>query len=63
MEKTYHKIREIRLSHGLKANYVAQKMGISLPTLYHYEQGKKKPTLEFCVKLAKLYGVSITEFV
>lgn len=56
------KMKAIREQSGLKAQDVAAKLGVTRTTLWHYEAGKRKPTFEMMVKLAKIYGVSVADF-
>lgn len=57
------KMRELRLKSGLKAKVIAERLGICRRTFYCYEKGEYPIPFEVCVKLAKMYGVSILEFV
>lgn len=57
------KLKEFRLKSGLKIWVIVKRAGISRETLYNYETGKKKPKFETMVKLAKIYGCSVEDFV
>ena len=56
-------LKKYRLKSGLKISAIIAKVGISRETLYNYEIGKKKPKFETMVKLAKIYGCSVSDFV
>ncbi len=58
-----NKLKTIRKQSGLKVKEIAEKMGVSRLTLWNYENGKRKPTFETIVKLSKIYGVSVSDFV
>ncbi len=57
------KLKEYRLKSGLKINAITARLGVSRETLYNYETGKKKPKFETMVKLAKIYGCEVTDFI
>lgn len=57
------KLKEFRLKSGLKTWAIVKQAGISRETLYNYEKGKCKPTLETAAKLAKIYGCSVEDFI
>ena len=57
------KLKEYRLKSGLKINAIIAKVGVSRETLYNYETGKKKPKFETMVKLAEIYGCTVTDFI
>lgn len=48
----------IRLS-GIKQEIVAKEAGVSQATISFWKSGKKKPTLENAIVLAKIFGVSV----
>ncbi|MCO6438139.1 MAG: ImmA/IrrE family metallo-endopeptidase [Phycisphaerae bacterium] len=52
-----------RKRRGLTQDAVAQELGLSRPTIIAVEKGQRVPTSEELVKLAKLYGRSVHEFV
>ncbi len=57
------KLQEIRKSKGIKATQAAAKLGITRNALWNYENGKRTPSFHMMIKIAKLYGVSIADFV
>lgn len=58
-----HTLRELRQIAGLSAKYVAEKLGVSEGTVFHYEQGTRSIGVETIVELARLYGCHIEEIV
>ena len=52
-------LREIRISHNLKVQEVADYL-CCLPSVYsRYESGKREPSIDILLKLSKLYRVSV----
>lgn len=57
------RLKELRLRAGMTQAALAQASGLGLPTIHHYEQGKREPSLRSAVKLAEALGVAVQEFV
>ncbi len=55
----YPKIREFRILHDLKQEYIADQLGISQPEYSRLENGFRKARLEDFKKLSKIYDVHI----
>ncbi|WKD36226.1 helix-turn-helix domain-containing protein [Streptomyces xanthophaeus] len=55
------RLRAARERHGVTLTGVSRATGISPSTLSRIETGRRKPTLEVVVQLAKEYGVSLDE--
>ncbi|MFI5628498.1 helix-turn-helix domain-containing protein [Streptomyces sp. NPDC051664] len=55
------RLRAVRERHGATLTGVSRATGISLSTLSRIETGRRKPTLEALLHLAKAYGVSLDE--
>ncbi len=53
----YPKIREFRMLHDLKQEYVADQLGISQPEYSRLENGFRKARLQDFKKLSKIYDV------
>ena len=53
-------LKEARKQSGLKANFIADKIGVSRRMLYYYENGKNTIPHEKLKQLAKMYGVKIS---
>ncbi|MFI6978405.1 helix-turn-helix domain-containing protein [Embleya sp. NPDC050154] len=55
------RLRTVRERHGATLTDVSRATGISLSTLSRFENGRRKPTLEALLSLAKTYGVTLDE--
>ncbi len=56
-------LREQREKLGLSQSMVARKIETSHQNISRWESGKILPSIDFCVKLADLYGISLDELV
>ncbi len=56
-------LKEQREKLGLSQSMVASKINTSHQNISRWESGKILPSIDFCVKLADLYGVSLDELV
>ena len=56
-------LKEQREKLGLSQSAVANKINTSHQNISRWESGKILPSIDFCVKLADLYGVSLDELV
>ena len=63
MEYLREKIIKLRKSHHLTQGQVAAELHIRKNTYSHYETGRIIPPLSSLIQLAKLYHVSLEEFV
>lgn len=52
------RLSEIRKDHGDTQAALAQKLGVSLPTVRAWEQEKSSPNHDTLVELCRLYGIS-----
>lgn len=57
------RLRALRRARGATLAQLAEETGISLSTLSRLESGRRKPTLELLLPLAKAYGVPLDELV
>lgn len=57
-ELKYH-----RLLHGKSLREVEKDIGISAANLSRWEMGKVLPNIDFCVKLADYYGISLDDLI
>lgn len=57
------RLRTLRRARAVTLAQVAEETGISLSTLSRLESGRRKPTLELLLPLAKAYGVPLDELV
>lgn len=55
------KMRDLRIERGLNQEEIAKLLGISRPTVSHYETGTASLSVHVVEKLAALYGVEETE--
>ena len=51
----------LRMAHGWTQPQLADKLGITLAALTHYERKAQNPTAEFVAKVAKLFNVSVDQ--
>ena len=56
-------IRQQRILSGKTLLQVEEETGISNQNLSRWERGEVLPNIDFCVKLAKYYGVTIEELI
>jgi len=56
-------LREHRLVAGISTIKLAEKIGTSHQNISRWERGEVIPSIEFCVKLADFYGISLDELV
>jgi len=59
----YPRIRELRLMHNLKQEFVAEQLRISQPEYSRLENGLREPRVEDFQCLSKLYGVKPSTFI
>ncbi len=60
----YGKIfREFRIEKGLSQRDLAKATGISQQAISFWEQDKRTPNMDDCIKLADFYGVTLDELV
>ncbi|MBE6554925.1 MAG: helix-turn-helix transcriptional regulator [Ruminococcaceae bacterium] len=59
-EKTYGRIKDLRVDHDLTQKQVAERLGLYLTQYQVYERGDVgKIPIDFFIDLAKLYNISI----
>lgn len=56
-------LKEQREKLGLSQSTVAKRINTSHQNISRWESGKSLPSIDFCVKLADLYDVSLDELV
>lgn len=54
-----NRIRELRESKGLKQKDLAEKVGLSTPSISYYERGRKKPSMNNAFKIAQALDTTI----
>ena len=52
-----------RISHGLTQSELAKATGLKQQMISWWEAGKGMPNIEFCVRLADFYDVSLDELI
>lgn len=52
-----------REKRGLSQNALAKETGLPQQKISYYESDKHSPPIEFCVRLADFYGISLDELV
>ena len=57
------KLKQYRERKGLTMRQVADELGVTESCYCLYENGKRKPSFEVLVKLAKIYGCTVNKFV
>ncbi len=63
MKKISEALKYQREINGYSQSQVARETGISQQNISYWENGKKEPSITFCIKLANFYGVSLDELV
>lgn len=53
------RLKELRTENNMYLEHVANKVGVSLGLISHYENAKRTPSRETVTKLAKLFKVDI----
>ncbi|MBE7061172.1 MAG: helix-turn-helix transcriptional regulator [Clostridiales bacterium] len=56
-------LKEHREKLGLSQSAVAKKIKTSHQNISRWESGKFLPSIDFCIKLADLYGISLDDLV
>ena len=56
-------LKEQREKLGLSQSMVAKKINTSHQNVSRWESGKILPSIDFCIKLADLYNISLDELV
>lgn len=57
----YNRIAVFRTELGLSRQELAEKVGVNYQTIGFIERGDYSPSLELAFKLAKVFGVKITD--
>ena len=57
------KLKDFRKQKGFTMKDVGKKLNVAENTISQLERGKRKPSFQMLVKLAKLYGCSVADFV
>lgn len=57
------KLIKYRKAAKLSQSDVARKLGCTAAAVNQYEKGKRTPAIDVLVKLAKIYGCTVNDFV
>lgn len=55
----FEKIRELREQAGLSQKAVAEELDMQITQYRRYENGERKPAIDFLIQIADLYDVSL----
>lgn len=55
------KLKALREKYGFLQKEVAEGIGVSVPIISNYEKGKKMPSRDTLLKLAKFYGITTSQ--
>ena len=55
----FEKIRELREQAGMSQKAVAEELGMQITQYRRYENGERKPAIDFLIQIADLYDVSL----
>lgn len=55
----FERIRELREQSGLSQKAVADELGMQITQYRRYENGERKPAIDFLIQIANLYDVSL----
>ena len=59
MAVRFDNFRIFRKKNGLTQEDVAEKLGVTRQAIAKWERGESSPDVEFCIKLAELYGTTV----
>ena len=57
------RLKELRCQKGLSHEMLAKKAGISRPAISHIENGRRKPSLMICLKIAHALEVDLSDLI
>lgn len=63
LKETGKRINELRKANGLSVRQLSELVGVSIHAVYHWQYGKKLPTIDNLVILASIFGVTMDEIV
>jgi DNA-binding XRE family transcriptional regulator len=56
-------LKAARQQKGMSHDVLAQKAGVSRPAISHIENGKRKPSLILCIKLAHALDIKLSDLI
>ena len=61
VENTGRNIKDICREHGVSVDDIADKLGVSVQTIYSWFSARKMPTVDHLIELADVLGVTVDE--
>ena len=61
--KKFNNIKEVLLSKGIKASFVAKKMGCNPNTVYNWTHQRSQPSLEALNQLATIINCKVSDLI
>lgn len=55
----FNRIRELREQSGLSQKEIAEELSMQLTQYRRYENGERKPAIDFLIQIADMYGVTL----
>lgn len=52
-------LKKLRLESGISQKELAEKLGVSPTNIYNYEIGRTQPSIEWLVKIADFFDISV----
>lgn len=52
-------LKKLRLESGISQKELAEKLGVSPTNIYNYEIGRTQPSIEWLIKIADFFDVSV----
>lgn len=62
MTEHLHYIKKMREAEGLSQEFLGKELGVSRPTMVQIEKGERELTVSEAQKLAKIFGISLEDF-
>lgn len=62
MNSIVQRINELRTKAGMSQNELAQKIGVSANTVYHWNKTDAMPTLSTVERICEVFGISVEQF-
>lgn len=53
------RLTQLRMEMGYSQDVLAKKLGITQPTVWHWENGRREPSVEMLLKIADFFNVSV----
>lgn len=56
-------LKRLRKASNLTLKELAEKMNVTVNTIYHYESGKREPSLRLLKQLAAFFNVTVDQLI